>query len=115
MSPPFSKFAESVGGSTVVGMRHHADALEAGGMSVVDFGIGEPDFDVPPPVRKAAIQAIHDGRGNYIDPRGLLVLREAIAQFEADMEGRNMFPLPPWARRWRNARSSQPRCPNPLR
>ena len=92
MSPPFSKFAQSVGGSTVVGMRRQADALEAKGMSVVDFGIGEPDFEAPPPVREAAIKAIRDGHGNYIDPRGLIELREAIAEFENSQHGLNISP-----------------------
>ncbi len=92
MSPPFSKFAQSVGGSTVVGMRRQADALEAKGMRVIDFGIGEPDFEAPPPVREAAIKAIRDGRGNYIDPRGLLELREAIAEFETGQHGLETSP-----------------------
>ncbi len=87
MSPPLSKFAQSVGGSTVVGMRRQADALEATGMNVVDFGIGEPDFAAPPPVQEAAIKAIRDGHGNYIDPTGLVELRETIAEFEADQHG----------------------------
>ena len=87
MSPPFSRFAQSVGGSTVVGMRPRADALEAKGLSVVDFGIGEPDFEAPPPVQEAAIKAIRDGKGNYIDPRGLIELRQAIAAFEAEQHG----------------------------
>ncbi|MDP6874691.1 MAG: pyridoxal phosphate-dependent aminotransferase, partial [Alphaproteobacteria bacterium] len=92
MSPPLSKFAKSVGGSTVVGMRRQADALEAKGVSIVDFGIGEPDFEAPPPVREAAIKAIRDGHGNYIDPRGLLELREAIAEFEASQHGLEVSP-----------------------
>lgn len=56
-------------------------------MSVVDFGIGEPDFEAPPPVQEAAIKAIRDGRGNYVDPAGLIELREAIAEFEAARHG----------------------------
>ena len=92
MSPPLSKFARSVGSSTVVGMRRRADALEAKGQSIIDFGIGEPDFEAPPPVREAAIKAIRDGRGNYIDPRGLLELRQAIAEFEADRHGLDIDP-----------------------
>lgn len=92
MSPTFSKFARSVGGSTVVGMRRQADALEARGFTIVDFGIGEPDFEAPPPVREAAIKAIRDGRGNYIDPRGLLELREAIVAFEAAQHGLEVSP-----------------------
>ena len=63
MSPKISEFAQSTGGSTVVAMRRAADALEAKGMKIVDFGVGEPDFDVPPPVSEAAIQAIQQGHG----------------------------------------------------
>ena len=92
MSPPLSKFAQSVGGSTIVGMRRLADALEAEGRTIIDFGIGEPDFEAPPPVRDAAIKAIRDGRGNYIDPRGLIELRESIAAFEADRHGLDVSP-----------------------
>jgi aspartate aminotransferase len=92
MSPPLSKFAQSVGGSTVVGMRRQADALEAQGMTIIDFGIGEPDFEAPPPVREAAIKAIQDGRGNYIDPAGLLELRETIAAFEEAQHGLTVNP-----------------------
>lgn len=68
-------------------MRRQADALEAKGIRIVDFGAGEPDFDVPAPVKEAAIKAIQDGRGHYIDPRGLVELREAIARFEMDRHG----------------------------
>jgi len=73
-------------------MRRQADALEATGKSIVDFGIGEPDFEAPPPVREAAIKAIRDGRGKYIDPAGLLELRETIAEFEADRHGLKIAP-----------------------
>ena len=87
MSPHLSKFAQSVRGSTVVGMRRRADALEAKGETIIDFGIGEPDFDVPEPVKAAAIKAIQDGRSRYVDPRGLAELRELIARFEAEHHG----------------------------
>ena len=66
--------------------------MRAQGLNVVDFGIGEPDFEAPPPVREAAIKAIRDGRSNYIDPRGLIELREAIAEFEADRHGLDIEP-----------------------
>jgi aspartate aminotransferase len=92
MSAQLSKYAQAVGGSTVVGMRRKADALEASGIKVIDFGIGEPDFEAPPPVREAAIRAIRDGHGNYVDPRGLASLREAIAQFEHDRHGHSPSP-----------------------
>jgi len=92
MTAQVSKFAQAVGGSAVVGMRRKADAVEASGIKVIDFGIGEPDFEAPPPVREAAIKAIRDGHGNYVDPRGLSSLREAIAQFENDSHGHCVSP-----------------------
>ena len=81
MSPSISPFASSIRGSAVVDFRRRADALEAKGISVVDFGIGEPDFASPPPVKEALIRAIRDGHDKYVDPKGLLALREAIASF----------------------------------
>lgn len=87
MPPPLSKFAQSAGGSVVVGMRRLADAVEARGVSVIDFGIGEPDFDAPEPVKGAAIRAIQDGNGTYVDPRGLRELREEISAFEGSRHG----------------------------
>lgn len=92
MPPEISKFAQSIGGSTVVAMRRKADALEAEGVKIVDFGIGEPDFGVPPPVEEAAIAAIRAGQGKYVDPAGLPALREAISRFERDRHGSEIAP-----------------------
>ncbi len=87
MPPEISKFAQSLGGSTVVAMRRKADALEADGKRIVDFGIGEPDFNVPPSVQEAAIAAIQSGQGKYVDPAGLPELRALISRFEAQHHG----------------------------
>jgi aspartate/methionine/tyrosine aminotransferase len=82
MPPDISRFAQSISGSTAVGMRRQADALEASGVKSIDFGVGEPDFDVPAPVKEAAIKAIRVNHSRYVDPRGLVELRECIATFE---------------------------------
>ena len=92
MSPFISKFAQSVGGSTIVGMRRRADVLAASGVDIIDFGVGEPDFDVPPPIKEAAIKAIRDDKSHYVDPRGLLELRESIARHEAEQQGHAVDP-----------------------
>ncbi|NKB59283.1 MAG: aminotransferase class I/II-fold pyridoxal phosphate-dependent enzyme [Alphaproteobacteria bacterium] len=92
MPPEISTFAQSLGGSTVVAMRRKADALEAAGMEIVDFGIGEPDFDVPEPVKAAAIAAIQGGHGKYVDPAGLPQLRESICRFEKQCHGTDAPP-----------------------
>jgi aspartate aminotransferase len=90
MAPKISKFAQSTSGSTVVAMRRAADALAAKGVSIVDFGVGEPDFDVPAPVKAAAIAAIEKGHGKYVDPAGLPELRDAIVGYEAARHGLNV-------------------------
>lgn len=64
-----------------------ADALEAKGITIVDFGIGEPDFEAAPVVSDALIDAINAGQGKYVDPSGLPELREAIAAFEKTQHG----------------------------
>ena len=92
MPPKISRFAQSVPGSTVVAMRRQADALEAEGIEIVDFGIGEPDFTVPEVVAEAAIQAVRDGRSDYTDPAGLPALRAAIAEFEVRQHGTETLP-----------------------
>ena len=77
-----SQFAESTTGSSVVEFRRMADTLEAKGIKIVDFGIGEPDFEAAPIVTKALKAAIEAGKGKYVDPSGILELRQAIAEFE---------------------------------
>ncbi len=46
----------------------------------VNFSIGEPDFDVPEPVKEAAIRAIRDGKNGYTLTTGLVDLRAKIAE-----------------------------------
>jgi len=44
-----------------------------------NFSIGQPDFDVPEPVKQAAIKAIQDGHNGYTVTAGLPELREKLA------------------------------------
>jgi len=57
-----------------------AKALKAAGADLVNFGIGEPDFDTPAHIREAAIKAIRDGFTRYTPADGLLELKEAVAR-----------------------------------
>jgi len=92
VSLEISRFAQSIGGSTIVSMRRKADAIAASGIKVIDFGPGEPDFDVPAPIAEAAIRAIEAGHSHYIDPRGLPELRQQVARFEADQHNLSVDP-----------------------
>jgi len=55
-----------------------AKQLKAEGKKVVDFSVGEPDFDTPDPVKKAAIEALQKGFTKYTPPAGIPDLKTAI-------------------------------------
>ncbi len=50
------------------------------GVDVVNFSVGEPDFDTPDHIKAAAIEAINKGFTKYTPAVGTLDLREAICQ-----------------------------------
>ena len=45
----------------------------------INFSIGQPDFDVPEPVRRAAIDAIQGRKNGYAVTQGIPLLREKLA------------------------------------
>ena len=55
-------------------------ALEAQGRSIIHLGIGEPDFDTPAHIRRAADAAIAAGYTHYGPPAGLPEFRKLIAE-----------------------------------
>ncbi|RLA87920.1 MAG: aspartate aminotransferase [Deltaproteobacteria bacterium] len=55
-------------------------ALAVQGVDIVNFGIGEPDFDTPDNIRQAAISAIQEGFTRYTAVGGIPDLKEAIIQ-----------------------------------
>ena len=57
-----------------------ATELAAGGMDVINLGIGQPDFPTPPHIVEAAIKALRDGHHGYTPATGILPLREAVAR-----------------------------------
>jgi len=57
-----------------------ARALEAQGRSVIHLEIGEPDFDTPSHITRAAVEALEGGATHYGPAAGLPELRQAIAE-----------------------------------
>lgn len=84
---PMSRARSTQGASRLEGLTpflvmevmERALEMEARGESVVHLEIGEPDALAPSGVRQAAAQAVEAGPSRYTDSRGLLSLREAIA------------------------------------
>lgn len=69
-----------------------AKALEAKGKSVINLGIGQPDFPTPPHIVEAGRKALADGHHGYTPANGIPELREAVA---ADMERRRGVKIDP--------------------
>src|SRR5918911_3054027 len=44
----------------------------------INFSIGQPDFDVPEPIKEACIDAIRAGKNAYTVTQGLPVLRDKL-------------------------------------
>ena len=57
-----------------------AKEMKAKGFDVVNFGVGEPDFDTPEHIKEAAIKAIKDGFTKYTPVGGIDELKEAIIE-----------------------------------
>jgi aspartate aminotransferase len=58
-----------------------ARALERQGKDIVHLEIGEPDFNTPPNIIEAGVEALHQGWTHYGPSAGLPELRETIAQY----------------------------------
>ena len=71
--------------SATIAVSARAKALRAAGRPVIDLGAGEPDFDTPEFIRRAAQRAIDVGATRYTATEGILPLREAIARRAAEM------------------------------
>jgi aspartate/methionine/tyrosine aminotransferase len=69
-----------LGTETAFEVLSRAKALERQGRSIVHLEIGEPDFDTPPNIVEAAVEALRAGWTHYGPSAGLPELREAIAQ-----------------------------------
>jgi aspartate aminotransferase len=65
--------------SATIAVSQRAKALRAAGREIIDLGAGEPDFDTPEFIRRAAQQALDAGATRYTSVEGILPLREAIA------------------------------------
>ena len=65
--------------SATIAVTQQARDLKAQGRDVISLSVGEPDFDTPDNIKKAAIAAIERGETKYPPVAGIMPLREAIA------------------------------------
>lgn len=81
----FSSRVQRIKPSETLAVAARAEALIAEGKDIINLSVGEPDFDTPDFIKKAAIEAIQSGFTKYTAVDGTLELKKAIIQkFERD-------------------------------
>src|SRR3972149_5147281 len=66
--------------SPTLSMDAKAKAMKAAGVDIVNFGVGEPDFDTPENIKEAAIKAMKEGFTKYTPVGGIDPLKDAIIE-----------------------------------
>jgi aspartate aminotransferase len=80
MTIGIAKRAKAIKPSPTLAMAAKAKAMKAQGIDVVDFGVGEPDFDTPENVKQAGIKAIQSGFTKYTPAGGTDELKDAVVE-----------------------------------
>ena len=68
-----------IGFSATLKINARAKALKAEGVDVIDFSVGEPDFNTPDNIKAAGIAAIENNFTRYTQASGIPELKRAIA------------------------------------
>jgi aspartate aminotransferase len=79
----FSERISRISVSSTMAVVAKADKLKAAGVSVVDFGAGEPDCPTPDNIKKAAIEALNKNFTKYTPTGGTRELKQAIVERHA--------------------------------
>ena len=80
MSSILSNRVQKVKPSATMVVTAKANELKAKGVKVVPMGSGEPDFDTPSNIQKAAVDAIRGGQTRYTAVDGTAELKSAIRE-----------------------------------
>lgn len=81
----YSKKAKNINPSITLAITAKAKELIAGGIDVVSFGAGEPDFNTPLNIIEAAKKAMDDGKTKYTAASGIAELKESLCtKFKED-------------------------------
>ncbi len=75
-----AKRLQNIASSATLDITTKAKALLKEGLDVVNFAGGEPDFDTPQYIKKAAIDAINKGFTKYTPATGTAELKEAVCR-----------------------------------
>lgn len=83
-----SQRIQSVAPSATLAVTARAKQLKAEGVDILAMAAGEPDFDTPANIKRAAVAAIEAGATKYTPVPGTPELRRAVADRTAETYGR---------------------------
>jgi len=89
---PISKMAAAVQPSATLAAAAKARQLKAEGKNIIDFSLGEPDFNTPAHICEAATKAMREGKTHYTAANGIPELRGAIAKTYKKIYGLEAMP-----------------------
>jgi len=75
-----SKRTKEMTSFIVMDVLEKAGEMERNGIHIIHLEVGEPDFDTPECIKKAACKALDDGHTHYTHSLGFIELREAICE-----------------------------------
>ena len=78
MTIQLSQRVQRIQPSATLAITAQAAALKKAGKDVIGLGAGEPDFDTPDHIKKAAIIAMNNGATKYTAVDGTTELKEAV-------------------------------------
>jgi aspartate/methionine/tyrosine aminotransferase len=76
----------------VMDVLERAMEMEREGQDIIHLEVGEPDFDTPPNIVQAGIEALRSGRTHYTPSVGIYELREAVAAHYENTYGVSIDP-----------------------
>lgn len=80
-----SKRLNAIKPSPTLAVAQKAAELKTQGKNIISLGAGEPDFDTPDNIKKAAIDGINKGMTKYTNVDGMPLLKEAVkAKFKRE-------------------------------
>ncbi len=90
--PVLADRMNQLGTETAFEVLARANALAATGKSIINLGIGQPDFKTPDHIVEAGVKAMRDGHHGYTPAAGIPQLREGVA---ADLKKRHGVDVDP--------------------
>jgi len=88
----FSDRVNRIAVSATAAVVDAAAKLKARGVDVVDFGMGQPDFNTPDHIKQAAVRALEANHTQYTTVAGIAPLRQAICAWHAAQLGSSYQP-----------------------